>query len=113
MRGVKGTQNHRWKGGRYLREGYVMLLRPQHPRADGKGYIPEHQIVWEETHGVPLEPGQVVHHINGERADNRPENLVMLTHRQHGKRHGFSRRPTHDEASRAGKKGAEARWHPH
>lgn len=56
---------------------------PEHPRADSKGYVFEHIVVWEEAHGKPLPEGWQVHHLNGITDDNRPQNLVGLPDKKH------------------------------
>lgn len=78
-------KNPRWKGGRYVRpDGYVVLLMPEHPRAC-RGVVLEHIVVWEKAHNQPLPKGWVVHHLNGIRSDNRPENLFGMPKSTHAR----------------------------
>lgn len=65
------------KGGRRKNEqGYVQILDPR--KTTGCRYILEHRLVMENVIGRPLTKDEVVHHLNGIRDDNRPENLVVL-----------------------------------
>lgn len=64
-------------------EGYIRVLRPAHPNADHKGYVLEHRLVMAESLGRPLTTTEIVHHRNGQRHDNRLDNLVLLTRETH------------------------------
>jgi len=67
-------------------------------RGDGISYRKrggrhEHRLVAEHTAGRKLLEGEVVHHLNGDHRDNRPENLEILSSQaEHNRRHALERR---------------------
>jgi hypothetical protein len=64
------------------RNGYKIFI-------DGNGRQKSvHRRVMEKKLGGPIRCGQVVHHINGDKGDNRPKNLVAVTRAVHGRLHG-------------------------
>lgn len=78
MRGKTGKNSPNWKGGRtHDGNGYIKINQPSHPRASSKGQIPEHILVAERIFGKPLPLGAVIHHKDGNPANNNPSNLVI------------------------------------
>ena len=77
--GAKRDKHPGWMGGRTVdRSGYV-LIRSDRKTARRVGYILEHRMVMEDHLGRPLKKGEVVHHKNGDRSDNRIENLALFS----------------------------------
>lgn len=75
-------------GNRVVRpDGYVLVRCPAYPAAKPNGYVFEHRLVMARIVGRPLFPEEVVHHVNHDRSDNRPENLRLTDQIRHTREH--------------------------
>lgn len=106
-----------WKGGvQKTKQGYVRRLVKGHHRADSSGYVLEHILVWEQATGIRVPEGCCIHHLNGNKSDNRIENLCMMTHGAHTAMHHMGTRESEETKAKislsAKKRLADKRNHP-
>lgn len=84
-----GPKNGLWKGGRSITSsGYVILrVGTDHHLSDSRGYAYEHRVIAEKMLGRRLKRGEIVHHKDGDKANNKKSNLEVLTHHEHHRKH--------------------------
>lgn len=76
---LSGENGANWNGGiRKTQTGYIQILMPDHPRADTAGYVMQHILVFEEHTGISVPTNCAIHHLNGNKSDNRIENLCLM-----------------------------------
>lgn len=74
-----GKEKHKnFKGKFKSSDGYILVRDYNHPNSDGYGYVREHRLIMEKRLGRLLNKSEVVHHANGNREDNRIENLRLF-----------------------------------
>jgi len=86
FRQPKGQASPNWKGGKEItKAGYVRLWISRDKR------VLEHRQLMEGHLGRKLNRDEVVHHINGNNADNRLANLQLTTFSEDIRRHNLAR----------------------
>lgn len=61
-----------------MSNGYVFFTDRKHPLASNHGKVLLHREIMSEKLGRLVRKDELVHHINGKRDDNRPENLELF-----------------------------------
>lgn len=85
---IRSAELHKVGTRKITSSGYVAVYMPDHPRAGIKRTVYEHTLVMERILGRYLEKGEVVHHIDLNKSNNSPDNLMLLTNEEHARLHG-------------------------
>ncbi len=96
---IRGAGNTNWKGGvRLDQDGYILVYidkdDPFYPMTGNRGsYVLEHRLVMAKALGRCLTSEELVHHIDGNRVNNKLLNLEITNHESHqlGYRIGYKK----------------------
>jgi hypothetical protein len=79
-----------WKIEKIVSKGdYNYYVVRNHPSCTKHGYVLHHRVVVENHLGRLLDPTEVVHHLNGDKKDNRVDNLRVMDEADHARVHGY------------------------
>lgn len=92
------------------KDGYVLVLSPEHPHRTKGGYVREHRLVMEKVLGRYLLPEEVVDHIDGDPQNNSPENLRVFASNAEHLKATLSERPKGSRNPRSKRRAAST--HP-
>lgn len=84
---LTGESHWKWRDGRGRVNGYEAIKVPDHPFCHVTGYVYEHRLIMEKHLGRYLKPNEHIHHKDGDKLNNNIENLVLIDHRSHIRKH--------------------------
>ncbi len=73
-----GSNNSQWKGGVFETRGDKYISSPNHPNKTKAGYVKESRLIMEKKVGRYLTREEVVHHLDGDKTNNHPDNLHLF-----------------------------------
>ncbi len=76
---ISGKNHPNWKGGIVKVNGYIKILKPNHPFCDCSGYMKRSRLLMEKHLGRFLDSKEIVHHINEIKDDDQLKNLMVFT----------------------------------
>jgi hypothetical protein len=68
-------------GGYGKNHGYKYVYNPEHPKASKRGEVAEALMVIEYHLGKYLSKGAIIHHVDGNKLNNNPSNLMVCENR--------------------------------
>jgi hypothetical protein len=85
----RGENHPSWKGGRYIdAHGYVMIHCPkENATCKWDHYRKEHTVIMEKYLGRELNKNEIVHHIDGDKTNNKLDNLILCSNSEHRDMH--------------------------
>ncbi len=84
-----GKSNPHWKGGFFVRRGYVYIYKPEHPFCGSTGYVKRSRFIMGKYLKRDVLPKEIIHHKNEIKDDDRIENLQLFDNiKGHSSYHG-------------------------
>lgn len=78
--------------GKLINENGYVIVKVKNVKRMKSGYSYEHRVVAEAKLGRPLMKGEIVHHIDGNKLNNHPDNLLIMNQGDHIRLHFEQRR---------------------
>lgn len=88
---MRREHHGRWQGGLIKVRGYIWVLLADRGTAAWNGYTKRAHLVMEQKLGRPLRAGERVHHIDGDKTNDEPRNLQVVTYAEHAQMHSTVR----------------------
>ncbi len=97
LRSLTGPKNANWTGGKTITsQGYKTYTKSK-ANGSNRGKL-EHRVVAESKLGRTLSSGEIVHHIDSDKLNNNPNNLMVLSQSEHVEIHAREKREINDNA---------------